>query len=617
MGVDGDAASILCVDDTPGLAELTATYVERFDETVTARTATSAREGLAVLETEPIDCIVSDYEMPGMDGLMFLQVVRADDPDLPFILMTGRGSESIASAAISAGVTDYMQKDTGTAQYERLAKRVRTAVVQYRARTVARELQDRTDRVLERSPDPIVVSIDDTLVYANDAAIELFGADAERAVLDQAIETYVHESDRGTAASAFEHVTSGDRTVEHVDRLVLDLDGDSHPVTMTVRRIDWGGETGVVAVMHDRVDQDAERRLQARYQGAFEEGFDAMVLADDDGTYIEANRSACTLLELDKDELIGRSIDDFTPDEHDFAADWASFENASTDRGTIPIVTARGTEKTVEYAATRDIVPGEHLAVLRDVTDRETYVEEIERQRTRLEEFASVVSHDLRNPLQTAQGTLHAAREDGDPAYFDRIERSLDRIERIVDDVLWLARAGEDIGTVEEISLPNAIDDAWEVVAADDTGVTLLVDERLHLIEADYDRFCQLLENVFSNAIEHGSTVADGRTDAATDETDAPDDDSAGRAVTVRAEAIPDGFAIEDDGPGVPPADRERIFERGVTSTPHGTGFGLHIVSVIAAAHGWTVTVTDGQHDDGTGTGLPGARFEFSGLRRE
>ncbi len=110
MSFDGEPIRVLCVDDEPGLADLTALFLERFDEQFSTETATSAQEGLAFLEQNDVDCIVSDHDMPGMDGLEFLQAVRATNPDLPFILFTGRGSEDIASDAISAGVSDYMQK---------------------------------------------------------------------------------------------------------------------------------------------------------------------------------------------------------------------------------------------------------------------------------------------------------------------------------------------------------------------------------------------------------------------------------------------------------------------------------------------------------------------------
>jgi PAS domain S-box-containing protein len=127
---------ILHVDDEPDFVDLTATYLQREDDRIIAETATSAANGLDHL-TDRTDCVISDYDMPGMNGIEFLETVREQYPDLPFILYTGKGSEEIASEAISAGVTDYLQKGHGTEQYELLANRLTNAVEQARARTQA------------------------------------------------------------------------------------------------------------------------------------------------------------------------------------------------------------------------------------------------------------------------------------------------------------------------------------------------------------------------------------------------------------------------------------------------------------------------------------------------
>ena len=109
-----ESTRVLHVDDEPNILDLTATFLEREGENIAVETATSATEGLDRL-TEgdfesgvPFDCIVSDYDMPGMNGLEFLEAVREEHPDLPFILFTGEGSEEIASEAITAGVSDYL-----------------------------------------------------------------------------------------------------------------------------------------------------------------------------------------------------------------------------------------------------------------------------------------------------------------------------------------------------------------------------------------------------------------------------------------------------------------------------------------------------------------------------
>ncbi|MBS3761523.1 MAG: ATP-binding protein, partial [Halodesulfurarchaeum sp.] len=100
--------------------------------------------------------------------------------------------------------------------------------------------------------------------------------------------------------------------------------------------------------------------------------------------------------------------------------------------------------------------------------------------------------------------------------------------------------------------------------------------------EADPDRLASLLENLFRNAVEH-----------------------AGPEVTVTVEPTSDGFAVADDGPGIPPEDRETVFESGYTTETDGTGFGLAIVAEVATAHDWSVRVEES--DAG------GARFVFAG----
>lgn len=131
--------NVLCVDDDADFLALTSAFLERKLPSATVRTTTEVDAALDSLAAEPAHCIVSDYEMPGRTGLDFLRIVREEHPEIPFILFTGQGSEEIASEAISAGVTDYLQK-RGAAQYDRLVTRIRNAVAQYQTE---RELEER------------------------------------------------------------------------------------------------------------------------------------------------------------------------------------------------------------------------------------------------------------------------------------------------------------------------------------------------------------------------------------------------------------------------------------------------------------------------------------------
>ncbi|MXR50253.1 PAS domain S-box protein [Halovenus sp. WSH3] len=219
----------------------------------------------------------------------------------------------------------------------------------------------------------------------------------------------------------------------------------------------------------------------------------------------------------------------------------------------------------------------ERISTEQQLRDRET---ELETQNERLAEFASIVSHDLRNPLNVAQLRVDLLAEESDSEHLPAIDRALDRMADLVSDTLTLARQGDAVTETEEIDLAALVDTCWQTVATGGATVAV-VDEAT--IRGDRSRLQHVFENLFRNAVEHGG----------------PD-------VTVRVGRIDDGFYVEDTGPGIPDHAKERVFDPGHTSEDGGTGFGLTIVNRIAEAHGWAVAVVDGT--DG------GARFEFTGV---
>jgi len=219
------------------------------------------------------------------------------------------------------------------------------------------------------------------------------------------------------------------------------------------------------------------------------------------------------------------------------------------------------------------------IGVTRNVTERVKRERQLRRQKNRLDEFASVVSHDLRNPLTVAQGRMEYLAEENENEHFDAVVRSLDRMEEIISDTLTLARQGEVVAEPEPLDLATLVDSCWENVSADDA--TVQIEDRV-TIPGDKSRLQHLFENLFRNAIEHGGTD-----------------------VTVHVGRLNQhGFYVEDDGPGIPETAREAVFEPGHTSASGGTGFGLTIIKRIAEAHGWAVDITDGTEG--------GARFEFT-----
>jgi len=143
---------------------MAATFLERADDRFAIEPVTSASGGLDRLAGGEFDCVISDYDMPDRDGIEFLESVREEYPDLPFILYTGKGSEEVASDAISAGATDYLQKQSDTSQYTVLANRITNAVEQYRSNRERRRRRERQtrqgDALLELTTDDAVIAGD-------------------------------------------------------------------------------------------------------------------------------------------------------------------------------------------------------------------------------------------------------------------------------------------------------------------------------------------------------------------------------------------------------------------------------------------------------------------------
>ncbi|MFW5939208.1 MAG: GAF domain-containing protein [Halolamina sp.] len=281
-------------------------------------------------------------------------------------------------------------------------------------------------------------------------------------------------------------------------------------------------------------------------------------------------------------DVVGASLDDYiVPPEESAGAAQYNDRIAEGDRvqAEVERLTADGPKHFLLQVTPLEVgeenVPG--YAIYTDVTEQREREAELRRQNERLDQFASVVSHDLRNPLNVAAGYLDLVRETGDLEKLDNVDDALDRMDALVTDLLRLAREGKDVGETRSVSLDAVARTAWSHVATDEGA---LVVETRREVDADADRLVALFENVYRNSVEH-----------------------AGAETTVTVGDLTDreGFYVADDGPGINPAIEP--FDPGVTTSDEGTGFGLSIVKSIAEAHGWSVSTAESENG--------GARFEF------
>ncbi len=731
-----DEVRVLHVDDEPDLADTSAAFVERENERLTVETAADAAEGLERLSAGEFDCVVSDYDMPGRNGIEFLEAVREKFPDLPFILFTGKGSEEVASDAISAGVTDYLQKEAGTDQYAILANRVVNAVERARAE----QAQRRHLRAIETAQEGIsILDKDGKYVYVNQAYADIYGyepgemlgadfaltypegeLEAVQADVMPAVDetgfwrgettglradgsTFVEEHTLATTEEGELVCSVWDKTERKERERAIEELHSTVRAFMEAETTDEVAEIAVSAV-HDVLDMpaaavhrydpegdclrpaaftDASERLIGdaptfhRGEGlawaAFESGetevyddvaaepgrynsdtavrsemllplgehgillvgspepaaFDetsvslARMLAAHATTALDGIESERTLREerefvdqaletlndvfyvlgpdgelrrwndrlrevfgYDDDALADMRLQEFFPEEDHDRITRAFEATLETGQSTLEadVVTADGDRVPYEFTAaplTGD--DGEVTGIVgigRNVSERREHERQLRRQNERLSEFASVVSHDLRNPLNVARARLDLARREDEDKHFEAVSRAHERMETLIDDLLAFARDGERATNVADVDLASTVADCWRTV---ETGDATLVTETERTVRADRSKLHQLLENCIRNAVEHG-----------------------GAGVTVTVGDLPDGFYVADDGVGVPEGAWDDVFEAGYSRSAGGTGLGLNIVEQVADAHGWEITVRES--DDG------GARFEVSGV---
>ncbi|WP_231186262.1 PAS domain S-box protein [Haladaptatus sp. DYF46] len=353
-----------------------------------------------------------------------------------------------------------------------------------------------------------------------------------------------------------------------------------------------GARAGTRALNADEQRREAERyskELQ-RYETMIETVNDGIFVIDEDDYFIHVNDAYAEIVGYDREELLGshtslvvvKGLNDLSNELQDelLADDGepktydAILETSSGDRIDVEATVANLPK---QAANGRDIV-----GVVRDVTERNERERQLERQNQRLDSFASMVAHELRNPLMIGQMYCNELPADAAPVAVEYITESFDRIDDIIDVLLVVTQGHETVPESTPVRLGDTARNAWNKVDSPDATLEVLMDGT---ISADETYVEHLFRNLFENAVEH-----------------------AGADVTVTVGELPTGFYIADDGPGVPLDARETVFEMGYTTASGngGMGLGLAFVHELATVYGWNCSLTDSA--DG------GAQFEFTNV---
>jgi PAS domain S-box-containing protein len=633
-----EAICVLAVDDEPDRLERTADLLEREDDRLTVVTETSTADGLGRLAADDVDCVVSAHGPPRVDGLEFLEAVRDEHGDVPFILYTDSGSEQLASDVISAGVTEYLRRDVDGDTDEELVEQIIDATEQFDR---AREL-DRYREFMRHSPDVAVILDEEGTVAYQSAAPDDPDGFEPRDMVGETPETYVHPDDRERMRRHLDRVLDSDAgEVIRTELRIRDASDEFHWYEIRATNyVDRDPVDGVLVTSRKIADRKGVERSLARYASTVTqlqettrrllkttepavvaeiaiEGIEKAFEFDVAGMWLqgESDDRLEPAAITDRGAELIESQPTYSAGEESIS--WEAFQNQTTriidrmndqERRHNPetpvqseLVVPVGEYGVLNIGSTEPCAFSERdrhrvevwgstvesaLARVDQFQRMQKREEELRRERERLDEFTGFVSHDLRNPLTVATGRLQLAMTEQESAHLDAVEEALDRMEQLIQDLLKLTRQGATVGEKKEVRLRELVSRCWSSVETHDAELVVRAATATERpILADGSRLMSLVENLVRNAVEHGSPEV---------------------TVTVGGLDDEDGFYVADDGVGIPESEREAVFRSGYSTANGGSGLGLAIVKQTADAHGWDIRVTESSEG--------GARFEITNV---
>ena len=592
--------TVLCVGGKESVRGGCSSLGDGFSARVLTEPSLSAARG--TLREKPVDCVVCGTPPADGDGMAAVSEIRAEAPDVPIVLAPADGSEGLAVRALRTEGVEYVPSDADD-RVERLFDAVERVLTEQAAGSADIRLRSFKRAVEQAGHSIYITDTDGTIRYVNPAFEATTGYSAAEALGARPAILKSGEHDDAFYEDLWETILDGD--VWQSEIVNERKDGSRYVVNQTIAPIHVDGEiVRFVAVNADITDRRAwRRRLRAlhdatrewleltspddisdRARDQLDELLDAELVSvycttDDEGTLVPAA------------ETVRGAFEGFEPPAIEASEDrrWVTFESGdphhrsgvahpATSDAVEELLLPVGDYGLIHVATTASFddtdvgIARVFAANLETVIDRIENYRALERKNERLNEFAGVVSHDLRNPLSVALGYLDILEERiGEDDDLAEVRRSLTHMDRIIDDVLWLASEGREVGELSSVSLRRIAEESWALV--DTAEATLRVESDLRF-EADADRLHQLLENAFANAVTHG-----------------------GSDVTVTVGALDDetGFYVADDGAGIPPEKREAVLDPGYTTKEDGTGFGLAIIQRVAEGHGWSLDIGESE----------------------
>ncbi|MFA6363671.1 PAS domain S-box protein [Methanoregula sp.] len=394
--------SVLYVDDEPGLLEIGKLFLEQKKQ-FSVDTITSAPAALALLKLKNYDAIISDYQMPEMDGIEFLKKVRSQGSTIPFILFTGRGREEVIIRALNEGADFYLQKGgESVSQFTELAHQIRQAVQKRRAEASIHDFERRESDIINFQPDA-TVAIDRSghIIAWNRAMEEVTGVSAAEMLgkgdYEYAIPFYgqrqstlidlIFESDE-IIAEKYAHIIHKNNTLI-ADAIFPTLKGKS--VTFMAMASPFynrqGEVTGAIESIRDITDrnlaEEALRESEERYRRIVETTDEGICQMNEQFETVYVNRRMADMLGYTPEEIVGQNIASFMvaedmPDHTTRREERRQEQNSQYERR---FVTKDGRIRWIQVSGTPILDPDGtfrgSFAMCSDITDRKATEEKL------------------------------------------------------------------------------------------------------------------------------------------------------------------------------------------------------------------------------------------------
>jgi len=609
---------ILYVDDEPDLLEVGKLFLEQSGEFIVDLTA-SAPAALTLLGTHNYDAIISDYQMPGMDGIGFLNTVRTSGNTIPFILFTGRGREEIVIQALNEGADFYLQKGgEPVSQFTELAHKIRQAVGRRNAEAALRNAARDWETTFAATSDGIcLLDPHQKIIRCNHTMMEIArvktGEDLTGHVCWEVMHgTSTHIAECPVVSMMASHkreyaeIPMGNRWFDVTADPVLDGSGNLTGIVHTMRDItrqklaeselraayeqmtaqeeELRGQYNEIA-LREREIHESEEKFRGVFNNANDEIYIHGILADGSpGTFIEVNSTMCSMLGYSRDELLRMTVNDIVSGEHrkNMAHIGEIVERNGTSTFSAEHRRKDGSIFPVEVNLHIFSLSGKKIviAIARDITGRKRTEQAIELANKKMNLMNTITRHNLLNIFTGLSGTVDMVLDTRDKAKRDELLIQVKDLAGLIMHQIEFSIVYEEVGVREPVWL--AVEEILGRVSPAFGYSGTRITTSLAGIEVYADPlFEKVIYSLLDNAIRHGKNVT---------------------SIRFSGKAVDTGFILtcEDDGIGIPSGMKKKIFEK---REGQDSGSELFLVREILTITGITIRET--------GEPGKGARFEI------